>query len=364
MVDPGGEAEPVVVRLGDRSHPVRIRAGGSRELGADLAARVPGDRAFVTTDRNVLPLHAEAVRDDLERSGFATRLHVIPPGESSKSLSELERMYGELAEWRHESGEPIVAVGGGVVGDLAGFAAATYRRGVPIVHVPTSLLAQVDSSVGGKTGVNLPRGKNLVGAYHQPTAVYTDPTVLATLPEEEYRSGLAEVVKYGITSDAGLVASIETNAEGIANRDPGILAPLIRRCVGIKARIVEADEREEKGERLLLNLGHTVGHALESATDYALRHGEAVSIGLVCACRLALARGRLSAADADRVRRLLTGLGLPVDVPAHLDRSRILEPLRRDKKIAARRIRFVLPESIGRASVAEVSVEEVLASLG
>jgi len=353
-------SDEIPVRLGDRSHAIRIRPGILAEVGAELAHRLEACRALLVADRTVADLHGQALRTSLDAAGFSYRMHLVPPGEATKSLEELGRLYGTLADGRFESREPIVALGGGVVGDLAGLAAATYRRGLPIVHVPTSLVAQVDSSIGGKTAVNLPLGKNLVGAFHQPIAVFTDPELLGTLREEEYRSGLAEVVKYGVLGDADLFGFLETQATGILERDATILTPVIRRCARIKGSIVEADEREEKGDRLLLNLGHTVGHALEAVVGYGrLRHGDAVAVGTACACRLAERRGELAPEARERVVALLERLGLPV-VPPGFDREIFVEHLRRDKKIAGGKIRYILPVSVGSARVEFVSEEEVL----
>jgi len=288
----------------------------------------------------------------------------VPPGERSKSLDRVAALYEAFARAGLERGRPVFALGGGVVGDLAGFAAATWLRGVPLVMVPTSLLAQVDSSVGGKVGVDLPRGKNLVGAFHQPRAVLIDTDTLATLPARELRAGLAEVVKYGAIGDRDFFQWLEDSLQALLDGDPAALVHAIETSCRQKAGIVMRDERED-GERALLNFGHTFGHAIESATGYSLlRHGEAVAIGMVCAAWLSARLGLAPAGDAIRLAALLEGMDLPTRVPEGIAPETLLGHMRLDKKAAGGRIRLVLWSGIGAAMVVDdVPDSEILAAL-
>ncbi len=263
-------------------------------------------------------------------------------GEDAKTLGTVEHLTRALAEWGLLRGDAIVAFGGGVVGDTAGFVAAVYHRGVDVVQVPTTLLAMVDAAIGGKTAVNLPEGKNLVGAFHQPRAVLADPAVLTTLSDREYRCGLGEVVKYALLGDTELAAMLEQRADAVLARDPAVLRAVIARCAAAKAAVVAADEFERTGVRAALNLGHTVGHALEREAAYALAHGEAVAIGLVFAVHLACTLERVPPAEVDRVEQLLRALELPTTAPSGLRADDLLTVMARDKK-AAGGLTFVLP---------------------
>ena len=337
----------LTVELGSRSYPILI--GSGLLTRADLLARhIPGRDLLLVTNTTVGPLYAAALKQGL---GDRRIVEVsLPDGEAHKTLATVSRMLDVLVANRFSRDCTVVALGGGVVGDMAGFAAACYQRGVAYVQVPTTLLAQVDSSVGGKTGVNHPGGKNLIGAFHQPSAVVADTDTLKTLPSRELRAGLAEVIKYGLIEDAGLFAWLEANMERLLTHDPEALTHVIRRSCEIKASIVGRDEREQ-GDRALLNLGHTFGHALESATGYTKwLHGEAVGAGLLMAATMSHEAGLLSAEMVERLRRLLERTGLPTEERS-LTPDTVLEHMRIDKKVKSGRIRLVLLRSIGTSFV-------------
>lgn len=321
---------------------VRVKQGSLANLGEMLLSRGLSGPSIVVVDENVAPLYADQVIDSLRIAGFSPHLVVIPAGEEHKSLETATGLWQAFTQARLERGSTVVALGGGVVGDLAGFAAATYLRGIAWVAVPTSLLAMVDASLGGKTGIDLPGGKNLVGAFHAPRLVLADPLVLQTLPEEELRSGMAEVVKHGIIADPVLFATCARGwSEVRAN-----LEEIVRRAVGVKASVIQADPYEQ-GLRACLNLGHTLGHGLEAASGYRLRHGEAVSIGMVAAARLAVRTGIASQELRLQIQEALRGLGLPTEIPTELDRAKVEAAMGLDKKRSGGKIRFVLPVRIG-----------------
>lgn len=351
------------VELGPRSYDIAVFSGG-RGLGAFAAERLPGRVALIVTDAHVLS-HAQAVASALIASGFGVHTVVVPPGEASKSFAQVEILLRQLADVRADRRTAIVAVGGGVIGDLAGFAAATYARGLPLLMVPTTLLAMVDSSVGGKVGVNLPQGKNLVGAFHQPVGVWIDTASLATLPDREFRSGLAEVVKYGVILDGEFFAWLESNSGALLAREPTALRRAIIRSCEIKAGIVEQDEREVSGLRSLLNFGHTFAHAFEAVTGYGeWLHGEAVAAGMVCASRLAERLGRVGNDVTNRLVDLLTAFGLPT-VPPTRNPDALLSNMHLDKKSVEGSLRFVLPSRIGAAELfGGVNDADVRAVLG
>ena len=338
----------VQVSLENRSYPIRVGSGLLAGLGQECARLGLGRRCAVITDANVGPLFSGGVLASLGDAGFETVLLTVPAGEQAKSLSVVARCYDQLAEHRLERKSFIVALGGGVVGDLAGFVAATYLRGLPFVQVPTTLLAQVDSSVGGKVGVNLKAGKNLVGAFHQPRLVLCDLAAFASLPEREFRAGLAEVIKYGIIYDVALFRRLERDLDRILARDESVLALVVARCCSIKAEVVEQDETET-GLRAILNFGHTIGHGLEAISSYGhYLHGEAISIGQVAASQLSVRTG-FSGAEIARVRALFSRAGLPVSVRLdHKQRTRLFAAMRLDKKVSGGAVRFVLAQRLGK----------------
>ncbi len=361
-------ARIVVGAEGGRSV-VLVAPGLLDEAGRRLRALGGASAVAVVSTPPIARLHGARLLRSLRRAGHRPILLLVPDGERAKTLAHAERLHRRFARAGLDRGARVLALGGGVVGDLAGFAAATYLRGVPLVMAPTTLLAQVDASIGGKTAVNLPEGKNLVGAFHQPRLVLADTATLATLPDREFRSGLAEVVKVGAALDPALFALLERQAERLLARDPALVARVVARCARLKARLVAADERDVSGRRALLNYGHTVGHALEAATGYRrLRHGEAVAIGIVAAARLAVRLGTLSPAAAARQEGLLARLGLPTRVPRGISLSHVTEALRRDKKARDGRLVFVLTPSVGSARLRPLRsirlVSRVLVELG
>lgn len=339
----------VSVQLGSRSYAIKVGGGLLSRLGAECAQLKFGQRCAVITDSNVARHFARAALKSLAASGFAPVLISVPAGEKSKRLAVVEKCYDQLAAHRLERKSFIVALGGGVVGDLAGFVAATYLRGVPFVQVPTTLMAQVDSSVGGKTGVNLRAGKNLVGAFYQPQLVLCDLDALKTLPRREYISGLAEVIKYGIIYDAILFTQLERNLPDLLQRDVATLAAVIARCCEIKADVVGQDETES-GLRAILNFGHTIGHAIENSSGYGkYLHGEAIAIGQVAAAKLSHKILGLPSGDVERIEKLFSRAGLPVKIKLGLARrKKLFAAMKLDKKVSAGEITFVLAEKIGK----------------
>ncbi len=348
----------VGVELGPRRYDIAVTSGDPRGLGPFARARLRGSTAFVVADEHVRP-HAAAASEALAAAGFRTSTEILPSGEAQKALGVASRLYDRLAEMQADRKTAVVAVGGGVIGDLAGFVAATYNRGLPLLMVPTTLLAMVDSSVGGKVAVNHPRAKNLIGAFHQPAGVWIDTAALDTLPEREYKSGLAEVVKYGVILDADFFAWLEAKQAAVLRRDPEAVRYVVTRCCRLKADVVEKDEREETGLRAVLNYGHTFGHAFEAAGGYgAWLHGEAVAAGMVCASRLAERRGLVGPEVTARQVRLLEAFGLPT-APQSWPADALLAAMRIDKKAEAGRLRFVLPRRLGEVALYEVPEEDV-----
>ena len=336
------------VELGERRYPIRIGRGLLDDPAA-LAALVTGRHALVVTDANVAPYYLARVQAAL--AGKTTATLVLPAGEQEKTLARFADVIAALAALGASRDATVVALGGGVVGDLAGFAAACWMRGVRFVQLPTTLLAMVDSSVGGKTAVDLPQGKNLVGAFHQPAAVLADVATLDTLPPRELRAGLAEVVKYGAIGDAAFFAWLEHNAEALLARDPDALAHAIATSCAHKAAIVARDETEQ-GERMLLNFGHTFGHAIETEQGYGgLLHGEAISVGMVLAARLSADLSRAPWSDTARLAALLSRLELPVELPSGLSGGALLARMRLDKKAVSGAVRLILWTGLGQAEV-------------
>ena len=346
------------VELGARAYPIHI---GEHLLsdGGLLKPHLDLPKVAIVTNTTVAPLYLGALSEALHSQGVEAISIVLEDGERYKDWTTLNRIYDALLERRCDRRTTLIALGGGVIGDLAGFAAATYMRGIPFVQVPTTLLAQVDSSIGGKTGINHPLGKNMIGAFYQPRLVLADTAVLASLPARELSAGLAEVIKHGLIRDAGFVAWLEQNVERLRACDAQALAHAVRRCCEIKAEVVAEDERET-GVRALLNFGHTFGHAIESGLGYgAWLHGEAVAAGMVMAADLSCRLGYLAQADVDRIVALLRRAGLPVAQPG-LAPERLLELMMVDKKTEAGKLRFVLLDRIGAASIrAEVPAEEL-----
>jgi 3-dehydroquinate synthase len=347
----------VAVSTSGGTYDVAIGEGLLDQLGPCVAALGKAKRigpVLVVTNALVRGLYGARVATSLERAGIQATFVEVPDGERFKNMTSLETILDAALEKGGDRSSVLVALGGGVVGDLAGFAAATLYRGVRLVMVPTTLLAQVDSSVGGKTGINRPHGKNLVGAFHQPSLVLADTSTLGTLPDREYRGGLAEVVKYGVILDADLFARLERESAQLAAREPALLATIVERSVAIKARVVEQDEREQ-GLRRLLNFGHTVGHAIEKVTGYSrYLHGEAVAMGMVAAARLSRSLGLCGDEVPDRIGRLLGALGLAIEIPHDVDRDAIVRAVAFDKKAEGERVVFVLAEAIGRCTQREL----------
>ena len=336
------------VALGDRSYPIEVGAG----LIDDPQVYQPhlkGKKAAVVTSSVIAPLYFARVERALRAAGAQVVEVILPDGEEHKTWQTLNMVYDALLGARCDRQTTIVALGGGVVGDIAGFAAATYQRGIPFIQLPTTLLAQVDSSVGGKTGINHPLGKNMVGAFHQPNAVVADVTTLNTLPLRELRAGLAEVIKHGFIFDVAFVGWLEASIERLLARDPEALTHAVVRSCEIKAQVVAADERET-GLRAILNFGHTFGHAIESGLGYGKWvHGEAVAAGMVMAAEMSARLGTLGTSDAERIRTLLERAGLPVVGPADLSADRYLELMAVDKKAEGGKTRFVLLDALGSA---------------
>jgi 3-dehydroquinate synthase len=351
----------VQVLLADRSYAIRIEADCLRQLGAALKSDLGASRALLLSTPRVARLHGEAVASGLASAGLGGEQIVVPDGEAAKTLRTAERVYDRLLELGAERGTFLVGLGGGALCDLAGFAASTFMRGMPVVQAPTTLLAQVDASVGGKTAVNHRRGKNLIGTFYQPRLVWIDPAALATLPAREFRSGLAEVIKVAAIWDAEFFGWLERSIAELLRLEPAPLAHAITRAVQIKAEVVGLDERES-GLRALLNFGHTLGHAIEAAHGYRrVRHGEAVAMGMVFAARLSHAAGLAGPAAAERLERLLSRAGLPTQVPDWSEqRETYLRAIAVDKKVRDGLIGMVLLEDIGRATVRPIAPASIL----
>ncbi|MEN1682217.1 MAG: 3-dehydroquinate synthase [Planctomycetota bacterium] len=359
------ERTTIHVDLGQRAYDIEIGQGNLSGVASFLQSRRDISHVVVVTDTNVDPLHGDRAADLLTDASVEVNIVAIEAGEASKSPEVAHELWELMLEEGVDRGSVVLAVGGGVVGDLAGFVAATFTRGLDFFQAPTTLLAQVDSSVGGKVGVNLPGGKNMVGAFWQPRGVLIDVDVLTTLPDRDYRAGLAEVIKYGVILDADFFAYLETNADAINARDPAVLTQIIASSCRLKADVVEADEREESGRRAVLNYGHTFCHAIEAATGYGpVLHGEGVAMGMLCASRLAERLGRIGPDATSRQFALIEKLGLPTAVPPELDPEELYQLMWRDKKVKDGQIRFILPSRIGAVDlVSEAPPSDVLAAI-
>ncbi len=350
----------VEVGLGDRSYPILIGEGLLGSLGMEVRARVPGERVMVVSNPTVRTLYGKRAEESLAGAGLDVTWGEMPDGEAYKTLETVSRLYDLAIEAELDRGCAVVGLGGGVVGDTAGFVAATYMRGIPFVQVPTTLLSQVDSSVGGKVGVNHPKGKNMIGAFYQPRLVLADTVTLASLPPREIRAGLAEVIKYGVIWDASFFNWLEENIEGLLELDAEAITYAVARACGIKAEVVAADETEQ-GRRQILNYGHTFGHAVESLTAYRrFRHGEAVAIGMAAAARMAEGMGLLASGDRRRIEGLIVRAGLPVKLPRDFTAEQYLEAMAHDKKARSGVLTFVLPSAIGEVQLQALSPSRLL----
>ena len=353
----------LIVGLGERSYPIKIEQGVLDKVGEVLAETKHGNRYAIISDETVFSLYGERLTDSLNKENLDYEIFTFPAGEENKNLQTFAMLLSQLASAKLDRKDCVIAIGGGVTGDLAGFVAASYMRGINFVQIPTTLLSQVDSSVGGKTGVDLPEGKNLAGAFYQPKAVFIDPDVLATLPEDEILGGLAEVIKYGVIWDENFFHFLEKNYSKILALDPEYIKEIIYTSCKIKAEVVARDEREG-GLRRILNFGHTIGHAVEAESQFSLIHGLAVSIGMAAAARLSKIKGLIEQSEVDRITDLLVACKMPIEVPAEYSRERIVDYLLVDKKVAAGKVVFVLCDTIGNTVIADdVSNDEVLAVL-
>ncbi len=355
--------ETIRVNLGSRSYNIKVQVAGLASIGNWAAGFPVEKKVLVVADENTAFLFGKPAVENLQQAGFTVTLAVVPPGEASKSLSQADVLYAQAIVAGLDRNCPILALGGGVVGDLAGFVAATYLRGVPFLQVPTTLLSQVDSSVGGKVAVNHHLGKNLIGAFYQPQGVLIDPQTLLTLPQREFASGMAEVIKYGLIADAAFLASLAETTGLVQSRESQQLAGIVAHCCRMKAAVVERDE-QDLGERMLLNFGHTAGHAIETAGEFSrFTHGEAVALGMLAAVRLSELETGLPTGAVESIRRLLLAYDLPV-VAAALVAPELIAHMGTDKKRAAGQLRWVLLDQIGQATlrsgIATKSIEKAL----
>ena len=352
----------LTVNLPQNSYEIAIAPGNLSQLGQQMQQLNLGKKVLLISNPEIFNYYGKTCIKSLETAGFEVCTHLIPAGETYKHLQSIEEVYNTALANRIERSSTLVALGGGVIGDMTGFAAATWLRGVNFVQVPTSLLAMVDASVGGKTGVNHPQGKNLIGAFYQPKLVLIDPTVLKTLPEREFRAGMAEVIKYGVIWDEDLFTKLEqaSNIDSFEKIDPRLLETILIRSCQAKADVVSQDEKES-GIRAILNYGHTLGHAVESLTKYQeFVHGEAVAIGMVAAGRIAVQMGLWTKQETQRQDALIRKTGLPTDIPPQLELNDILTTLQSDKKVKAGKVRFVLPTRIGEVIITDQVTGEVI----
>ena len=349
----------ILVKTGNFPYRVLIEKGALSGLGKAMRLLFPSERTLLVSDKNVYAIYGEQVLKSLKNENWQVEKYVIAPGENSKNLTIASRIYDAAVDAELDRNSPVVALGGGVVGDLGGFVAATYLRGVPLVMVPTSLLAQVDSSIGGKVAVNHPRGKNIIGSIYPPRIVLIDSEVLDTLPRRHFEAGMVEIIKYGIIEDAEFFFWLEENFESLMQGDGPLLAEAVAGSIRSKARVVEADEFE-KDYRRILNFGHTIGHALEAASGFKYYlHGEAVLVGMTAALDIALALNVIKPGIAGRMKRLISKIN-PKKAPAGLTAERVIDKLRQDKKRIGSDIIFVLPDQIGSAIIVPVNDENLL----
>jgi 3-dehydroquinate synthase len=351
----------ISVKLPQNSYEIRVGAGILAQAGPWLKEKGFSGRAVIVTDTNVQPLYGDALNQSLSGAGFSVTVLTVPAGEASKTLETASLLYDGLSAAYVERTTPILALGGGVIGDLAGFVAATYMRGTPYIQVPTSLLAMVDSSIGGKTAVDRGKLKNIIGAFYQPRLVIADIATLKTLPSVELSNGMAEAVKMAAAGDAGFFSYLEENISQAMALDTFVLEKIVRESAVQKAGVVARDEKET-GERIILNYGHTVGHAIEAVSDFKLKHGQAVAIGIVAANRLAYRRGLLAENEAMRIRKVLEQAGLPVTIPDFStgEKDRVLEVIKHDKKVFNNKVRFVLLKSIGSPVIVDDVAPELI----
>ncbi|WP_017293431.1 3-dehydroquinate synthase [Geminocystis herdmanii] len=352
----------IPVSLPNNSYNIHIASHGLSTLGERIKELNLGKKILVVSNPEIFDYYGDIAVKSLENAGFTVNYHLIPAGENYKTLEYLAKIYDSALKFSLERNSTLLALGGGVVGDMTGFAAATWLRGINFVQVPTSLLAMVDASVGGKTGVNHPQGKNLIGAFYQPKLVLIDPTVLKTLLDREFRAGMAEVIKYGVIWDKTLFEALEdaNNLDSLNNFDEMLLNDILVRSCHAKAEVVSQDEKEG-GLRAILNYGHTIGHVIESLTNYeTFVHGEAVAIGMVTAGNLAVKMGLWSASEAKRQDLLIEKTGLPTAIPANLDVESAIAHLQTDKKVQAGKVRFILPSSIGKVIITDQVTDDLL----
>jgi 3-dehydroquinate synthase len=357
--EPGRIVRRLKVELGERSYPVSLGVGTLSKIGPAIAKCAPSSRALVVTDPPVSRRYGAIVQRSLKAAGYRVRRVVVPDGDATKNPRQLAELWDALIEFGADRTTPVVALGGGMVGDLAGFAAASYLRGVPFIQVPTTVLAMVDASIGGKVAVNLPQGKNLAGAFYQPKMVWVDVETLRSLPRQQRAAGFAEVIKTAAIWDAKFFAQLERDAEALMDLDAKQLIPALRRACEIKAEVVSRDEREA-GLRMLLNFGHTMAHAIEKLGRYrGLLHGEAVAVGMRIAALRSEEFGFSPAGTAERITALVERFGLPSELPGH-PRKAYLDAMRVDKKMANSKIRFVVLSGIGKAKTVPMTPSEIL----
>jgi 3-dehydroquinate synthase len=360
LEDHSASFKTINVDLGDRTYPIYIGQGLIERAGEMIRGKIPeADKIAVISTRVINDLHGYKLKKSLEEAEIDSLLVLVKDGEEAKSWSEAGNVTGELLEIGLDRQSAIIAFGGGTVGDLAGFVSSILLRGLALIQIPTTLLSQVDSSIGGKTAVNHPKGKNLIGSFYQPKLVISDPVLLETLPRKEFVSGLGEVVKYGVIADLELFERVENEYEKLIRQDQGILEYVVARCSRVKARMVSLDEQDRRGIRVALNYGHTVGHALEILTSLKISHGEAVAIGMEIAARISEKLGLMKKNDVERQSKALEQIGLEAQLP-RVDLLNMIELMKRDKKATGKSINFVLPTGIGTPPVLKTVLERLI----